>query len=74
MREAAARTLGFEIQALGVREPEDFAAAFAAMVRERPDAILMVTDALTALNRTCRRLRLPTRHATALLRAECGES
>jgi putative ABC transport system substrate-binding protein len=49
--EAAARTLGFEIQALGVREPEDFAAAFAAMVRERPDAILMVTDALTALNR-----------------------
>jgi putative ABC transport system substrate-binding protein len=49
--EAAARTLGFEIQALGVREPEDFAAAFAAMVRDRPDAILMVTDALTALNR-----------------------
>src|SRR5215471_14908333 len=49
--EAAARTLGFEIQALGVREPEDFAAAFAAMLRDRPDAILMVTDALTALNR-----------------------
>ena len=49
--EAAARTLGFEIQPLGVREPEDFAAAFAAMVRDRPDAILMVTDALTALNR-----------------------
>jgi len=49
--EAAARTLGFEIQPLGVREPEDFAAAFAAMVRDRPDAILMVTDALTGLNR-----------------------
>src|SRR6516165_6385338 len=49
--EAAARTLGFEIQPLGVREPEDFAAAFAAMVRDRPDAILMVTDALTSLNR-----------------------
>src|SRR5215510_2104542 len=49
--ETAARTLGFEIQALGVREPEDFAAAFGAMVRDRPDAILMVTDALTALNR-----------------------
>jgi putative tryptophan/tyrosine transport system substrate-binding protein len=46
--EAAARTLGFEIQPLGVREPDDFAAAFAAMLR---DAILMVTDALTALNR-----------------------
>jgi putative tryptophan/tyrosine transport system substrate-binding protein len=49
--EAAARTLGFEIQPLGVREPEDFSAAFAAMLRDRPDAILMVTDALTALNR-----------------------
>jgi hypothetical protein len=49
--EAAARALGFEIQPLGVREPEDFAGAFAAMERDRPDAILMVTDALTALNR-----------------------
>jgi putative tryptophan/tyrosine transport system substrate-binding protein len=49
--EAAARTLGFEIQPLGVREPEDFADAFVAMVRDRPDAILMVTDALTGLNR-----------------------
>jgi putative ABC transport system substrate-binding protein len=49
--EAAARTLGFDIQPLGVREPEDFAAAFSAMVRDRPDAILMVTDALMALNR-----------------------
>ena len=48
---AAALTLGFEIQPLGVREPDDFAAAFAAMERDRPDAILMVTDALTALNR-----------------------
>jgi len=49
--EASARTLGLEVQPLGVREPDDFAAAFAAMVRDRPDAILMVTDALTALNR-----------------------
>jgi putative ABC transport system substrate-binding protein len=49
--ETAARTLGLEVQVLGVREPEDFAAAFAAMVRDRPDAILMVTDALTALHR-----------------------
>src|SRR5215831_13440093 len=49
--EAAARTLGLEVQPLGVREPDDFAAAFAAMVRDRPDAILMVMDALTALNR-----------------------
>ena len=49
--EGAARALGLEIQPLGVREPEDFAVAFAAMARDRPDAILMVTDALTALNR-----------------------
>jgi putative tryptophan/tyrosine transport system substrate-binding protein len=47
----AAQNLGFEIQALGVREPEDFAGAFAAMMQDRPDAILMVTDALTVLNR-----------------------
>jgi putative ABC transport system substrate-binding protein len=49
--EAAARNLGFEIQPLGVREPEDFAGAFAAILQDRPDAILMVTDALTVLNR-----------------------
>jgi putative ABC transport system substrate-binding protein len=48
---AAARTLGFQIQPLGVRKPEDFVAAFAAMVRDRPDAILMVADALMVLNR-----------------------
>jgi putative ABC transport system substrate-binding protein len=49
--ETAARTLGLEVQPLGVREPGDFTAAFAAMARDRPDAILMVTDALTVLNR-----------------------
>jgi putative ABC transport system substrate-binding protein len=36
---------------LGVREPDDFNEAFAAMDRNPPDAILMVTDALTLLNR-----------------------
>jgi putative tryptophan/tyrosine transport system substrate-binding protein len=49
--EAAGRALGFQIQPLGVRDPEDFADAFAAMLRDRPDAILLVTDTLTALNR-----------------------
>jgi putative tryptophan/tyrosine transport system substrate-binding protein len=49
--EAAGRALGFQIQPLGVRAPEDFADAFAAMLRDRPDAILLVTDALTTLNR-----------------------
>jgi len=47
----AAQGLDVEVQALGVREPDDFNDAFAAMTREMPDAILMVSDALTILNR-----------------------
>lgn len=46
----AARALGIRVEPLGVREPDDFAVAFAAMTRDPPDAILMVTDALTILN------------------------
>jgi ABC-type uncharacterized transport system substrate-binding protein len=49
--EDAARVLGLKVQTLGVREPDDFDHAFAEMTRERPDAILMVSDALTILNR-----------------------
>jgi putative ABC transport system substrate-binding protein len=49
--EDAARVLGLKVQTLGVREPNDFEEAFAAMTRQRPDAILMVSDALTLLNR-----------------------
>ncbi|HEY3908654.1 MAG TPA: ABC transporter substrate-binding protein [Stellaceae bacterium] len=49
--EAQARSLGIEVESLGVRAPNDFDAAFAAMVRKPPDAILMVSDALTTLNR-----------------------
>jgi putative ABC transport system substrate-binding protein len=47
----AAQELGVTVQPLGVREPDDFEEAFAAMNREPPDAILMVTDSLTLLNR-----------------------
>jgi putative ABC transport system substrate-binding protein len=47
----AANAIGVSVQALGVREPDDFEEAFAAMTRERPDAILMVSDSLTTLNR-----------------------
>lgn len=47
----AAQQLGVTVQALGVREPNDFNEAFAAMNREMPDAIMMVTDSLTSLNR-----------------------
>src|SRR6516165_137380 len=49
--EDAASLLGIKVQTLGVREPDDFEHAFAEMTRERPDAILMVSDALTMLNR-----------------------
>jgi len=36
---------------LGLREPDDFNGVFEAMSKERPDAILMVADSLTILNR-----------------------
>ena len=48
---ATAQMQGLTVQPLGVREPNDFNGAFAAMERDKPDAILMVADALTALNR-----------------------
>jgi putative ABC transport system substrate-binding protein len=46
-----ARTLGVTVQPLGVREPDDFNEAFSVMNADMPDAILMVADALTILNR-----------------------
>ena len=47
----AAGVLGVSVQPLGVREPDEFDQALAAMDRQPPDAIFMVTDALTNLNR-----------------------
>jgi putative ABC transport system substrate-binding protein len=47
----AAQSMGVSVQALGVREPDDFEGVFEAMKREPPDAILMVSDSLTMLNR-----------------------
>ena len=49
--DGAARALGVSVKALGVREPDDFGVAFSAMTSERPDALFLVTDALTSLNR-----------------------
>ena len=49
--ESGAKAMGLTVQPLGVREPEDFDEAFAAMNRTMPDAILMVSDVLTMLNR-----------------------
>jgi putative ABC transport system substrate-binding protein len=39
------------IQPLGIREPDDFHTAFSGMTSAPPDAVLMVTDILTILNR-----------------------
>jgi putative tryptophan/tyrosine transport system substrate-binding protein len=47
----AAQASGFTVQTLGVREPDDFNEAFSVMNSDLPDAILMVADALTILNR-----------------------
>ena len=47
----AAQSLGVAVQPLGVREPDDSIGVFEAMDRNPPDAILMVSDSLTTLNR-----------------------
>jgi putative ABC transport system substrate-binding protein len=49
--EIGAKAMGISVLPLGVREPDDFGQTFAVMDREKPDAILMVTDSLTALHR-----------------------
>ena len=49
--EKAAPLLRVSIEQVAVREPDDFNAAFAAMSRARPDALMMVADSLTFLNR-----------------------
>ncbi|MEO6747704.1 MAG: ABC transporter substrate-binding protein [Caldimonas sp.] len=49
--ERAAPVLGVTLQALGVREPDDFEVAFSTMLKERPEGLLLVTDSLTSLNR-----------------------
>src|SRR6185437_11005326 len=47
----AAQAIGIVVEAVGVREPNDFNEAFAVMDKDAPDAILMVSDSLTMLNR-----------------------
>jgi putative tryptophan/tyrosine transport system substrate-binding protein len=48
---AAAEALGIIVQPMGVRDPDDFERAFASMILNPPDAILMVSDLLTHANR-----------------------
>jgi ABC-type uncharacterized transport system substrate-binding protein len=49
--ETAAKAMHIEVRPLGVREPEDFDEAFGAIHRDRPDAMVLITDALMGLNR-----------------------
>jgi putative tryptophan/tyrosine transport system substrate-binding protein len=49
--EVEARRLDMVIMPLGVHAPDDFDTAFSEMTKTPPDAILMVTDILTVLNR-----------------------
>jgi ABC-type uncharacterized transport system substrate-binding protein len=49
--ERAAQGLRVAVQALAVRESKDFDVAFSEIVRKRPDALFVITDPLTQLNR-----------------------
>ncbi len=59
--QGAGRALGVTLRPLGVREPNDFDRAFAAMTQERPDALLMIADPFTFLHRD-RVLRFAAQH------------
>jgi ABC-type uncharacterized transport system substrate-binding protein len=50
--EAAARRLGIHLQSLEVRRPEEFAGAFAAATRARPEALMVVSSRFMNLNRS----------------------
>jgi putative tryptophan/tyrosine transport system substrate-binding protein len=49
--ERAARVLHISIEPLGLRGPDDIDIALSTMNREHPDALFLVADALTILNR-----------------------
>ena len=49
--EAAAQSLGIKVEPLGVRTAEDFEPALTAMRGNMPDAIFVVDDRLTTVNR-----------------------
>jgi putative tryptophan/tyrosine transport system substrate-binding protein len=50
--EAAARRLGIHLQSLEVRRPEEFAGAFEAAMRARPEALMVVSSRFMNLNRS----------------------
>src|SRR6476620_6239894 len=49
--EVAAKALRVAVQASAVREPKDFDGVFSEMIRKRPDALFVIADPLTRLNR-----------------------
>ena len=49
--EGTARALGISLQSHEVRGPEDFAAGFAAIAEQHPDALLVMQDAVTMQQR-----------------------
>lgn len=54
--ESAAEVLDVELQSLEVRRPDEFERAFAAMTKERPDAMFVIAEVLTIGHR-CRILK-----------------
>jgi putative ABC transport system substrate-binding protein len=75
--EVEAKRLGMQIVPLGVHAPDDLDAAFAAMSEKPPDAILMLTDILTVLNRKrvidfAAKRRLPAIYEYAFLAHDGG--
>ena len=48
---SAAKSLGLDVQPLGVREPGDLDRGFGAMTQDKPDAVLVIAEALTISNR-----------------------
>jgi putative ABC transport system substrate-binding protein len=49
--ERVAKSMRMSVDPFGVREPDDFGRALVSMKTSRPDALMMLTDALTNLNR-----------------------
>ena len=75
--EKAARILKVEVQAFGVRQPDDFDTAFSSMRNRRPDAVFLVADNLTISNRKqliehATKLRLPAMYEFSLFVHDAG--
>lgn len=68
--QAAARTLGVQIQSLTVQEPSQFLSTYAEMIKRRADALIFFASAFTSFHRTqlvelAIKNRLPTMCANA---------